>query len=255
MDAGISLRIARLAADVPRTRVLEIGAGTGALTAALLRLDADVTAVEFDPDLVNVLRSRADLATAAIVEADALAFDFETFGRTGRWVAAGNLPYNIATPLLTGLCEMEHRPERIVAMIQRDVADRLVARPSTPAYGSLTVAVAYRAQVERALSVGPSHFYPRPNVESAVVVLHVRETAAFAVRDERIFREVVRGAFAYRRKTLANSLTLALGYPREATAAALRSLDLNPESRGEQLDLAAFAALADRLAAERLLCP
>jgi 16S rRNA (adenine1518-N6/adenine1519-N6)-dimethyltransferase len=227
---------------------LEIGAGTGALTEALLALGAEVTAFDVDAALVDVLRGRPELAQAAIVEADALAYDYDAYAQSGAWRVAGNLPYNIATPLLVMLSERAQPPERIVAMIQRDVADRLTARPSTPSYGSLTLAVSMMMQVSRAFVVGPAHFFPRPNVDSAVVILDRRERPAVTVRDLAHLRQVVRAAFAYRRKTLANSLKLALAIPREQTAVALRSLGLDPEIRGEDLDLVSFAALSDALA-------
>jgi 16S rRNA (adenine1518-N6/adenine1519-N6)-dimethyltransferase len=249
MDGGAAARIAKLTVETPGERVIEIGAGTGALTAALVRLGAAVTVFDVDPEMIAILRSRADLAGVPIEQADALTYDFAAWAGNTPWVAAGNLPYNIATPLLLRLADLPHPPERIVAMIQRDVADRLTAKPGTPGYGSLTVAVALRMQVERAFNVGPAHFYPRPNVNSAVVVLRRHITPPVAVRDVAVFERIVRGAFAYRRKTLANSLSLALGIPRERVADALRDVHLSPEIRGENLDLTAFAALADALAA------
>jgi 16S rRNA (adenine1518-N6/adenine1519-N6)-dimethyltransferase len=133
-------------------------------------------------------------------------------------------------------------------MIQRDVADRLTAKPGEPSYGSLTVAIGFRMRVERAFSVGPAQFYPRPNVNSAVVVLHPYAVPPVSVRDPAHFERVVRGAFAYRRKTIANALSLSLAVPREQITDALRRLHLSPEIRGEALDLATFAALADALA-------
>ena len=139
-------------------------------------------------------------------------------------------------------------PKRIVAMIQRDVADRLTAKPGTAAYGSLTVALALRMRVERAFSVAPTQFYPRPNVNSTVIVMRPHAVPPVAVSDIAHFERVVRGAFAYRRKTVANALSLSLAVPRERVTDALRTLHLNPEIRGEALDLATFAALADALA-------
>ena len=249
MDAGTAHRIARLAVDAPGDRVIEIGAGTGTLSAALIALGADLTAIDIDPDLVEILRSRADLGGAAVACADALTFDYGTWAGERPWRAAGNLPYNVATPLLIGLARLERGPERIVAMIQKDVADRLLAHPGTASYGSLTVAIALTLRVERAFNVAPSQFYPRPNVASTVVVLHRRDPPAVAIRDREWFGQVVRGAFAYRRKTLANSLALALDLPRDRIAAALHALALNADIRGESLDLSTFAALADALAA------
>ena len=248
MDGGTAVRIARLAVDAPGDRVLEIGAGTGALTAALLRLGADVTAFDVDPDMVDVLRSRADLASADIRQGDALAFDYAAWAGQNGWCATGNLPYNVGTPLLVKLASLPRPPERIVAMIQKDVADRLLAKPGTPQYGSLTLAIGLTMHVERALTVPPSAFFPRPGVVSTVVVLRRLAEPPAAVRDRARFEQVVRGAFAYRRKTLANSLTLALDLPREHVATAIASLALPPDVRGEDLDLRSFAALADALA-------
>jgi len=230
------------------TRVVEIGAGTGALTRALLTHGIPVTALEIDGDLVEILRAREDLAVAEIVQADALSFDYASAGTSEPWCAAGNLPYNIATPLILRWLEAAAPPARIVAMIQRDVADRLTARPSTRQYGSLTLFASYWSTVTRVFVLGPGAFYPRPNVESAVVVLERRPQPAVTVRDTALFLQVVRAGFAYRRKTLANSLSLALGIDRARTQRALGALSLDTEIRAEQLDLGAFAALADHLA-------
>ena len=250
MDAGAAHRIARLCVldASERPRVLEIGAGTGALTRALLDEGADVTALEIDPELVDVLRERTDLSAATIVQADALTFDYATFAARGPWLAAGNLPYNVATPLMIALVEMEDGPQRLTVMIQKDVADRLAARPGTPAYGSLSIAIQYAMRVERAFTLGPRAFYPAPKIDSTVVTMTRLERPAVEPRNLTLFRKVVSAAFAYRRKTLANSLTLALAIDRSAVAAAIAASHISPESRGEQLDLNDFCRLADALA-------
>ena len=249
MDGGAATRIARLAVDAPGDRVLEIGPGTGALTAALVRLGAEVTAFDVDPQMVEILRSREDLPGVDIRLGDALSFDYATWAGERDWRVAGNLPYNVGTPLLLQLAALPRPPARIVAMIQKDVADRLLAKPATAQYGSLTVAIGLTMRVERAFSVPPSAFYPRPGVVSTVVVLHRIDAPMVTVRDRARFEQVVRAAFAYRRKTLANSLSLALDLPRERIVAAIASLALSPDVRGEELDLRTFAALADALAA------
>ena len=251
MDGGAAMRIAKAALegssqDEP-LRVLEIGPGTGALTEALLALGAAVTALDVDPKMIEILESRQELRGATLVQGDALTFDYETFAAGGPWRATGNLPYNIATPLMMQLIEMQNGPQQIVIMIQKDVAARLNAKPSTPAYGSLSVAVQYGMKVERLFTLGPSVFYPRPKVDSAVVRLSRHSGPPVDVRDVHFFMQVVRGAFAYRRKTLANSLHLALNIERTRVVEALGRIGVNPEIRGEQLSLAQFAGLSDGL--------
>jgi 16S rRNA (adenine1518-N6/adenine1519-N6)-dimethyltransferase len=246
VDTGAARKIAALCVADGVADVVEIGPGTGALTAALVQTGARVTAIEIDPAMVAILRDRPELAAAEIAEADALAFDYARFAE--RWCACGNLPYNIGTPLLMRWLELARPPERIVVMLQRDVADRLTARPGTPAYGALTLLVALRVQARRAFVLEPRAFYPRPRVDSAVVELVRHPQPPVAVRDEAFLVQVVRAGFSYRRKTLANSLALALGIPRARTQQSLASLGYDTEIRAEQLDLGAFAALAGDLA-------
>jgi len=217
------------------------------LTAALRSHGARVTALEIDPRLVAVLREREDLSGVEIVEGDALRFSFEAFAQAGPWMLAGNLPYNVGTPLVAEVARLASPPSRMVVMLQRDVIDRLVAKPATPAYGSLTLIVRARMNVRRAFTIGRTHFYPQPNVDSSVAVL---EPAAppLPIENFSAFDEVVKAAFAYRRKTLANSLSRGMNVPRERTIAALRTLEIEPEIRAEQLDIAAFIKLARHVA-------
>lgn len=229
-------------------RVLEVGAGTGALTVALQALGAALTAIEIDGTLARYLRERPDLANVEIVEGDALQFSYDEYAALGPWRMAGNLPYNVGTPLVADVVKLSRPPERMVVMLQKDVVDRLVAKPSTPAYGSLTLVVAARMDAKRAFTIGRSHFYPQPNVDSSVVVLEPH-VGTQGIDDFERFDAIVKAAFAYRRKTLANSLSLALAVPRERTVAALSALGLDPEIRAEQLDLSKFAELARKLAA------
>jgi 16S rRNA (adenine1518-N6/adenine1519-N6)-dimethyltransferase len=250
VSPSTAARIARLSLDgaAPRSRTIEIGAGTGTLTHALAAEGAELTAIEIDPGLVSTLRSRDDLGSAQIVEADALTFDYATWSRGEPWRVAGNLPYNIATPLMLRLIEMTPGPDALTIMVQKDVAQRLVASPATRAYGSLSVAVQYAMSAELLFTVPPRSFFPVPKVDSSVVRLVRRNEPAVAVHDLSLFWKVVRGAFAYRRKTLVNSLALALGIDRATIARALMSCNLAPELRGERLDLGDFARLADALA-------
>jgi 16S rRNA (adenine1518-N6/adenine1519-N6)-dimethyltransferase len=248
MDAGAAKRIAALCTLDGSSAVVEIGAGTGSLTRALLEAGAHVTAVEIDPELAELLRAQTELAAAHIVCADALEFDYAAAAGGEPWCAAGNLPYNVATPLIVGWLTRAPEPQRIVVMVQRDVAERFTAQPGTPAYGSLSLLVRYHALARRAFVLGPGAFYPRPRVDSAVVVMERRSEPPVGVRQAEFLWQVVRAAFAYRRKTFANSIALALGIERTRVQAALAKHKLDPEIRAEQLDLGAFAALADELA-------
>ncbi|HEV3152189.1 MAG TPA: 16S rRNA (adenine(1518)-N(6)/adenine(1519)-N(6))-dimethyltransferase RsmA [Candidatus Baltobacteraceae bacterium] len=260
MDSGASARIAQLVVNAgvsksatssvaahTRVRVVEIGPGTGELTRALLDAGCDVTAIDVDPDMIRILRSREDLHGAHIAEADALAFDFQTFAAGLPWRMTGNLPYNLATPLIMRLVEMRNGPEALVVMVQKEVAQRFAAQPGSKAYGSLSVATQYAMEVHREFTLGPGAFYPRPKVDSTVVSLVRRGAPAVRTADEHWFLQVVRAAFAYRRKTLVNSLSLSLGLTRASVTDVLQQLDLDTEIRGEQLSLERFAQIADRL--------
>jgi 16S rRNA (adenine1518-N6/adenine1519-N6)-dimethyltransferase len=251
VNAATARRIARLSLEgAPvESSLVEIGAGTGALTLALLEEKARVTAIEIDPELAAILRAREDLSAATIVEADALTFDYAAVA-SPQWRVAGNLPYNIATTLLLRFIEMVEGPQMITAMVQRDVAERFAAAPGTAAYGSLTIAAQYAMAVERCFSLPPSAFFPAPKVHSSVIRLTRRERPAVTVREPERFWKVVRGAFAYRRKTLANSLSIALSLDRGVIARALVACNLPTEIRGERLDLGDFARVADALAEE-----
>jgi 16S rRNA (adenine1518-N6/adenine1519-N6)-dimethyltransferase len=252
VNASAARQIARLAVAgvAPETQVLEIGAGTGALTLALTQEKAQLTALEIDPRLVELLRARDDLAGTQIVEGDALTFDYRAWAGDRPWVVAGNLPYNIATPVIMRLIEMDDGPDSLTVTIQKDVAARLTAAPGTSEYGSLSVAVQFAMHVDVALTLAPNSFFPAPKVRSSVVRLARRDHPEVTPRDIAIFWKVVRGAFAYRRKTLVNSLALALDTDRATIGRALERSNLSPELRGERLDLGDFARLADALAEE-----
>ena len=176
-------------------------------------------------------------------QADALAFNFAALRGDGPPLrVAGNLPYNISTPLLFHLlAQIEHLRD-LHFMLQKDVVDRMAAGPGEEAYGRLSVMLQYRCRVEPLFTVGPGAFRPPPKVWSAVVRLVPRETPPVAVRDEQRFAEVVRLAFAQRRKTLRNSLREVLD------AAQIKAAGIDPSARPETLGLEAFAALSEIMA-------
>jgi len=256
VDANTVRRIARLAGVGPGDRVVEIGAGLGSLTLALAETGASVTAVEVDRWLVPVLRKvladKAPGATVRVVEADAMKLDWPALllspspspvpvRALGGWALVANLPYNIATPLVADLLDGVPAIERMLVMVQQEVAQRLVAGPGSPAYGAVSVKVAYWAEASLVGTVPSSVFVPRPRVGSALVSLKRRRTPAVdpaVVAPGELF-SLVRTGFAQRRKMLRRALA-ALGIP----PAAFVQAGINEESRAEELSVADWGRLA-----------
>lgn len=233
VDPNTVRRVVRLAGVQPGDRVVEIGAGLGSLTLALVEVGARVTAVERDRRLVPVLREvlAGAGAEATVVEGDALVLDWRTLcpAVEGPWALVANLPYNVATPLVLDV--LEHVPvvERMLVMVQREVAERLAAGPGSPAYGIPSVKVAYRATAEVVAVVPPTVFLPRPKVDSALVRFARRPRPATDADPAVVFRLVER-AFGQRRKMLRRSLAGMV--PEEAFHAAGVAPDARPESLG-----------------------
>lgn len=240
-DPGVIGRIVAAIRPLPGDRLVEIGPGLGALTRPLLEAVGELDVVELDRDLLEPLRARcAGLGALRIHHADALAFDFAALRGDGpRLRVAGNLPYNISTPLLFHLLAQAEHLLDLHFMLQREVVERMAAGPGEDAYGRLSVMLQYRCRVEALFAVGPGAFQPPPRVGSAVVRLVPRETPAVAVRDEQRFAEVVRRAFGQRRKTLRNALRGLL------ETSQIEAADVDPGARPETLALAAFAALSN----------
>ncbi len=238
VDPNTVRRIARLAGVGPGDRVVEIGAGLGSLTLALIETGADVTAIEVDRGLVPVLREHLAGRDVRIVEADALALDWEELLPGGGWVLVANLPYNVGTPLLADLLASVPAIERFLVMVQLEVAERLVAAAGDPARGALSVKVEAQATARLVGRVGPNVFLPRPAVESALVELRRRTHPALAGVDTGTLFVVVERAFGQRRKMLRRSLSGLVD------AEAIAAAGVDPTLRPEQLELAAWARLA-----------
>jgi 16S rRNA (adenine1518-N6/adenine1519-N6)-dimethyltransferase len=244
-DPNTVRRIARLAAVAPGSRVLEIGAGLGSLTLALAETGARVVAVEADRHLVPVLRSVVEPQGVEVVEGDALAIDLAALLEAsggGRWNLVANLPYNIATPLVLRTLVEVPAVSNLLVMVQREVGERMAAGVGDPAYGAVSVRVAYFARAELAGRVPASVFVPRPRVESVLVRLTRRDGPAVdpaLVTYERL-DAVVRAGFAHRRKMLRRSLA-GVVEPEAFVAAGVR-----PDARAEELDVAAWGRLAAR---------
>ena len=244
-DPNTVRRIARFAGLAPGTRVLEIGAGLGSLTLALAETGARVVAVEADRRLVPVLRSVVEPVGVEVVEGDALTLDLAALLEArggGRWSLVANLPYNVATPLVLRTLVEVPAVSDLLVMVQREVGERLAAGVGDPAYGAVSVRVAYFARAEPAGRVPASVFVPRPRVESVLVRLTRRDAPAVdpaLVPYERL-DAVVRAGFAHRRKMLRRSLA-GVVEPEAFAAAGVR-----PDARAEELDVAAWGRLAAR---------
>ncbi len=251
VDPRVRDQIVAAAGVGPGSTVVEIGPGTGVLTEALLRAGAEVLAVEVDRDLAALLDESLVASGALHVWlADALTFDFRE--RLLRHPARGtiqvvaNIPYNITTPLILRLIEMRDVFQRLHLTVQREVARRLTAVPGTKAYGALTLACHYRAEVQPVLPIPRTAFYPPPTVTSTLVRFDLLDKPRVpAPVPERLFR-VIRAAFDQRRKMLRSALRNA-GWPPPAVDAALAAAEVDGTRRGESLSLGEFAGLAAAL--------
>jgi 16S rRNA (adenine1518-N6/adenine1519-N6)-dimethyltransferase len=236
--------------------VLEIGPGIGALTECLAKTAGTVVAVEIDQRLLPVLGSTLKAhQNVHIVHGDILKLDLEALWRDhfqpGQEVSvAANLPYYITTPIIMRLLESRIRLENIVVMVQKEVADRLAARPGGKQYGSLSIAVQYYCEPETVCIVPRSAFIPQPGVDSAVIRLRVRDEPPVRPKDELHFFGVIQSSFAQRRKTILNNLLqspLCTGVGRPQLEALLLQAGIESSRRGETLSIEEYARLSDTL--------
>jgi len=240
-DMTVIDRIVRAIGPTPEQQVIEVGPGLGAMTEPLLDTGAKMTAIELDRDLVPVLRTKFfNYPNFQVIEGDALKFDFHqliTGGQLNRLV--GNLPYNISTPLIFHLLELGPLVSDMHFMLQKEVVDRLAARPGNSSYGRLGVMAQYHCRVESLFNVEPDAFNPPPKVWSAIVRMVPHVEKPFPCKDEKMLSQVVRQAFAMRRKTLRNCLKKVI------SAANLEALGIEPQARPETLGVAEFVKIAD----------
>lgn len=236
--------------------ILEIGPGIGSLTQMMAESAGKVIAVEIDKKLIPVLEDTlGDYENVRIINDDILKVDLHSLlkeeGIDSVKVVA-NLPYYITTPIIMGLLEKDVPIESITVMIQKEVAERMDAKPGTKSYGALTLAVNYYAQTEMVTLVPPGCFIPKPKVGSAVIKLTKLSKPSVTTQDEDLMFKLIRGAFAQRRKTFINSLTGSqqLDWDKESILAAMATIGLDPRIRGERLTLEQFAALGDALIAQ-----
>ena len=245
IDASIVQGIVDAAEIQPGDRVLEIGPGIGTLTQGLAEAGADVKAVELDKKLPAILAETLKAyENVTIVPGDILKVNIPEIMGEGPFKVAANLPYYITTPILMTLLERHLPITTMVTMVQKEVAERMVASPGSKIYGALSVAVQYYTEPEIVLNVPPRSFIPAPEVDSVVIVCKVRQQPAVQVASEKMFFRVVKAAFGQRRKTLSNALKGG-GFPKEQVRDAMERAGIDMTRRGETLSLAEFGRLAD----------
>jgi 16S rRNA (adenine1518-N6/adenine1519-N6)-dimethyltransferase len=257
IDTNILKRIVDFAdLNEEETGAIEIGPGIGALTEQLARASKKVVAFEIDQRLLPILaETLSPYSNVKVIHQDVLKADVgkvmdEEFTDVKDVMVVANLPYYVTTPIIMKLLE-EHLPIRgIVVMLQKEVADRISAKPGTKDYGSLSIAIQYYTKAETVMIVPKTVFVPQPNVDSAVIRLTRLEEPAVLVKDEAFFFQVTRASFAQRRKTLLNNLTSQLPdgkQKKEEILTALHISGIEPSRRGETLSLEEFGRLSDEL--------
>jgi 16S rRNA (adenine1518-N6/adenine1519-N6)-dimethyltransferase len=242
-DSSVIERIVNAIAPINGDNLVEIGPGLGAITLPLLQRIPAFDVVEIDRDVIRELRDKTrDLGTLRIHEADALQFDFGTLSREPHSLRiVGNLPYNISTPLMFHLIDARQHIRDMHFMLQKEVVDRMAAKPGDDAYGRLTVMLAPWVNVEPLFDIGPGAFRPPPKVMSTFFRLTLHATPPFAVNHPAEYARVVAAAFMQRRKTLRNALKNIVSTEQIAAAG------VDPGARAEVISPPQYAALAARL--------
>ncbi|KIQ93672.1 Ribosomal RNA small subunit methyltransferase A [Anoxybacillus thermarum] len=256
IEPNILHRIVDFAQLSERTGVIEIGPGIGALTEQLARRAKKVIAFEIDQRLLPILAdtlspySNVSIIHQDILKADVQQVISEQLADVEDIMVVANLPYYVTTPIIMKLLTDRLPIRGMVVMLQKEVAERMAAKPGTKDYGSLTIAVQYYTHAETVMHVPRTVFVPKPNVDSAVIRLLKREQPAVAVSNEDFFFTVVRASFGQRRKTILNNLMSHLPngkQKKEQIEKALEGAHIDPKRRGETLTIAEFAILSERL--------
>ncbi|GEK91639.1 ribosomal RNA small subunit methyltransferase A [Alkalibacterium kapii] len=254
IDTNILRNIVEAGDVSEKTTVIEIGPGIGALTEQLARRAGRVIAFEIDERLLPVLDDTlSPYSNIEIIHEDILNVDMDAFYKarlkdTEEIVVVANLPYYITTPIILRFLESHLPIDRMVLMMQKEVASRLSAQPSTKAYGSLSIAVQYYMDAEVAFTVPKTVFMPQPNVDSAIIKLTRKKGTDIDINDEELFFILTRSTFVQRRKTLWNNLQAAFGKDeriKDKMSKALKQSGIDPKRRGETLTIDEFARLSN----------
>ncbi|MFA9559777.1 16S rRNA (adenine(1518)-N(6)/adenine(1519)-N(6))-dimethyltransferase RsmA [Evansella sp. AB-rgal1] len=255
IDTNVLKRIVQAADLNESSGVIEIGPGIGALTEQLAKVSNKVIAFEIDQRLIPILKDTlSNYHHVKVIHSDVLKANLsetvkEEFDSEQDISIVANLPYYVTTPILMKLLEEKLPIRTIVVMIQKEVAERIAAKPNSKDYGSLSIAAQYYAHAETVFTVPKTVFVPQPNVDSAILRLTIRNEPPVQVSNEQFFFEIVRASFAQRRKTILNNLThhfedkMSKGDIEQI----LNDVEIEPRRRGESLSMDEFAILAEKL--------
>lgn len=252
VDDNLLKKIVDAAEITKEDIVFEVGTGIGTLTYELAKRAKKVVAVEIDKNLIPILQDTlCEFDNVTIINQDILRTDLKELtpkyaqGRPIKVVA--NLPYYITTAIIMKFLESNISLDLFVLMIQKEVADRIAAKPSTKDYGSLTVAIQYYATSEIIAKAPKTAFVPQPNVDSSVIRLRIKTKREVQVQNEELFFKVVRGSFSKRRKTIFNSLSTYENFDKQTVLQALEKSGIDPKRRGETLSIDEFAELTNKM--------
>lgn len=226
--------------------IIEIGPGVGTLTKELLKAAKKVMAIELDSDLVPILKEELkDYENFQLINKDALKVDFnEIIGEEESVKLVANLPYYVTTPIIAKLLNGHYKFKSLTIMIQKEVGERIAAKPNTKEYGALSLLVQYYCDIKIIRKVAPSSFMPKPKVESIVIRLDRLDEPKVKVKNQELFFKIVRASFNMRRKTLWNALK-SLGINKDLLEKALGEAEIDPKRRGETLSIEEFGRLSD----------
>ena len=251
IDGNIKDKVIAEAAAAKGDTVLEIGPGLGALTMDLAASGAEVYAVEIDKKAFALLKEMAAdrFPKLKLFHEDILKFDLGKIPAQNKIKVVGNLPYYITTPIIELLIQNRHLVRFALIMVQREVANRLMAPPGTKDCSSISCFIQYYTKPQYIYTIKPTAFYPSPDVDSSLIRLDMRDKPPVDVRDEKLFFRIIRSSFNQRRKSIINSLSreASLNIPKDELSRVLENIGIDPASRPESLSLAEFAKIANSM--------
>ncbi len=256
IDSNIVMKIVKTANITKETNVIEIGPGIGAMTEILAKEAGKVLCFEIDEDMVNILNEEIKNDNVKIVNKDFLKVDLDEemkyFIEPKNIVVVSNLPYYITTPIIFKLLEYSKNIEKMVFMVQKEVSERLTAKPGSKEYGSLSVLIELNGTMKKEFNVSRNCFYPVPNVDSEIVSMEINKNDS-ALKNDPIFGKFIQNIFEMKRKTLANNICKKTNFSRDDLNKILQELGLSESVRAESLSLNQISKIYEALVKENII--